>query len=217
MTEPFVFWGCHEIRESLGIRADTERELAERIRTVPEESIFFHSVRCLTRHQVGPASYPDDFARWTALEAGDPELAERLALFSPFDMAGLDEFREHLAATIEDHLDAFPHMRPAARSPFRFLRGHLAVVRLGLAADDLTTLRAGMTSADDSSIYFHAVESPGRHGRSANDFADWVGTRLGRLDLANRIAAVDPFVAGIGRTRDLIVGLIDETLAGTAS
>ena len=136
MTEPFVFWGCHEIRESLGVRADTERELLERLRVIESELIFHHSVRILMRHQVERVPYPDDFARWAAQEAADPELAERIALFSPFDFRTIEDFREHLVTTIEDHLDGSPPARVTARTPFRFVRGHLASVPIGVQADD---------------------------------------------------------------------------------
>jgi hypothetical protein len=212
MTEPFAFWGCHDIRESLGVRAATERQLADRLRTVDGDSIFYHSVRCLLRHQVGSVHYPDDFARWAAVEAGDPELAERLALFSPFDLPSADAFRSHLVATIEDHLAAPRPPRPV-RSPFRFLRAHLAQVPTGIVADDLATLRAGLQAVDDSSIYFHAVESPGRNGGRRSDIAAWVEDALGLPDLAARLGDVDPFVAGIGRTRSLYLAAIEPWLA----
>lgn len=209
MTQPFVFWGCHDIRESLGVRADTERELVEHLRTISADSIFQHSVRCLLRHQVGSFTYPDDFARWAAQEAGDPELAERLALFSPFDFTSIEEFRAHLVATIEDHLDSSPPVRFTARTPFRFLRGHVAAVPLGVQADDISTLRGALASVDDSSIYYHTVESPGQHRLRRSDIAAWVESELGLPELAARLAEVDPFVAGLGRTRALLVAVLD--------
>jgi len=92
----FQFWGCSEIRESLGQRADGERQMLERLETIPPESIYYHSVRCLMRRQVVPSPYPDDFARWVALEVRDPVLAERLALHSPFDFPSIEAFRAHL-------------------------------------------------------------------------------------------------------------------------
>ncbi len=216
MTGPFVFWGCHEIRESLGVRAHTVLELAEHLRTIDSTSIFYHSVRCLLRHQVGPFAYPDDFARWVAREAGDPELAERLALFSPFDVPTIEDFRGHLVATIEDHLDSAPAARVTARTPFRFLRGHMATLPIGLHADDLPTLRAGLASVDESSVYFHTVEGPGERGSRRSDFAGWVDEELGLPALATRMAEVDPFVAGLGRTRNLLLAAIDGWAGETA-
>lgn len=209
MTRPFEFWGCHDIRESLGVRADTERELAERLRTISAESVFHHSVRCLMHHQVGSYAYPDDFARWVARDVGDPELAERLALFSPFDVPSIEAFRDHLVATIEDHLDSAPHAWTTARTPFRFIRGHLVALPIGLHADDLATLRAGLASVDDSAIYFHTVESPGQRGLRRSDIATWVDEDLGLPALATRLAEIDPFVAGLGRTRALLLATLD--------
>jgi hypothetical protein len=216
MTEPFAFWGCHDIRESLGVRADTEHQLAEHLRTIGSESIFYHSVRCLLRHQVGGFQYPDDFARWAAQDAGDPELAERLALFSPFDFPTLEEFRAHLVATIEDHLDRAPAARVTARAPFRFLRSHLAAVPIGIAADDISTLRAALATVDDSSIYYHTVESPGQRGQRRSDIAAWVERELGLPDLASHLAEIDPYVAGLSRTRALLVAAID-TCSGASA
>jgi hypothetical protein len=209
MTRPFTFWGCHEVRESLGIRADTERALAEHLRTIPSASIYHHSVRCLLRHQVGSYTYPDEFARWVAREAGDPELAERLALFSPFDVSSLEAFRQHLVNVIEDHLESRDGQRVAARHPFRFLRSHLVALPVGVVADDLATLRAGLASVDDSSIYYHVVESPGQHGATSNDIARWVEGELGLHGLGAQLAAVDPFVSGLARTRALLVETLD--------
>jgi hypothetical protein len=209
MTEPFVFWGCHEIRESLGVRADTEQELAERLRSIGPESIFHHSVRCLMRHQVGTIPYPDDFARWASQEMGDPELAERIALFSPFDFPSIEDFREHLVTTIEDHLDGAPPARVTARKPFRFVRGHLAAVPIGVQADDLATLAAGLASVDDSSIYYHTVESPGQRALVRSDVATWVEAELRLPELADLLAEIDPFVAGLNRTRGLMLGVLN--------
>lgn len=167
------------------------------------------------RHRESALPYTDDFARWAEREAGDPELAERIALFSPFDFPSLDDFRAHLIATIEDHIESSPPARVVARSPFRFLRGHLIAIPLDVRADDLTSFRAGVASVDESSIYFHTVEAPGaRHGRRS-DFAEWVEAELGMPELAQRISTVDPFVTGLTRARQQLLATVgDGTPAG---
>ena len=86
-THPFEFWGCSEIRESLGVHAENERHLMERIESVPRESIFHHTVRSVLRRRVALSSFTNDFAAWVAGEVRDLVLAERLSLFSPFDFA----------------------------------------------------------------------------------------------------------------------------------
>jgi hypothetical protein len=209
----FHFWGCSEVRESLGLRADSERLLLERLETVPAESIYYHSVRCLLRRQILSAPYPDDFARWVALEVRDPSLAERLALHSPFDFEEFEAFRGHLLDTLDDHLGRMPFSpRALTGRPFYFLRSHLAAVPLGLVARDLRSLRGGLAEVDESSIYYHSVEAIGRLGNPRGDFAAWVEDVLERPALARAMQEVDPFVLSLGQVRQQLLGLVDREL-----
>ncbi|MBI3932083.1 MAG: hypothetical protein HY317_01585 [Acidobacteria bacterium] len=211
----FEFWGCSEIRESLGITAESERHLMERLETVPPESIYYHTVRALLRRQVVPTPYPDDFASWVATEVRDPVLAERLALSSPFDFADTEAFREHLLGILDDHLSRLPFTPAVVQgSPFYFLRGHLAAVPLGVEAVDLAGLGRSLSEVDDSSIYYHAVEAIGRLGRVRSDFATWVDDGLALPGLAVRMDEIDPFVASLGGVRQQLLTLVREALEG---
>jgi len=207
----FRFWGCSEIRESLGIRADGERQLVERLETVSADSIYYHTVRSLLRRQVVPTPYPDDFASWVATEIRDPVLAERLALPSPFDFTDIEAFREHLLGILDDHLSRLPFApRAFLGHPFHFLRGHLTEVPLDLEAVDLAGFRQILAQVDDSSIYYHAVEAIGRLGNPRSDFAAWIEEALGLRHLATRVAEIDPFVVSLGGVRSGILAAIDE-------
>jgi Family of unknown function (DUF5752) len=212
----FHFWGCSEIRESLGLRAHGERQLLERLEVLPAESIYYHSVRCLLRRQILPSPFPDDFARWVALEVRDLELAEQLALSSPFDFPEIEAFRAHLLEILDDHLAHMPFSpRALGGRPFYFLRGHLAAVPLELGAADLAALRRGMAEVDESSIYFHTVEAIGL-GNPRGDFAAWIEDVLARPDLARRVRELDPFVVSLGQIRQQLLTLLDEELGRAA-
>lgn len=213
LREAFQFWGCTEIRESLGIRADSERHLIERLETVPPESIYYHTVRSLLRRRVVPGPYPNDLASWVAVEVRDPVLAERLAFNSPFDFHDIEEFREHLLGILDDHLSRLPFApRAITGRPFYFLRGHLAAVPLGLEAPDLRSFRSAMAAVDESSIYYHWVESIGRLGNPRGDFAAWVEDSMGLPSLARRFSEIDPFVLSLSAVRNRLIGLLDEEL-----
>jgi len=210
----FSFWSCSELPESLGQRAATERDLLERLETVDSESIYYHTVRSLLRRQVLRASQPNDFAAWVAEEVRDPALAERLALQSPFDFDDLEAFREHLLETLDDHLLRLPFApRTITGRPFHFLRGHLHEVPLELTVGDLTGFRRAVAEVDESSIYYHAVESMGRLGNPRSDFAEWVDQCLGRSELARRIDQLDPFALSLDGLRRQLQELVDESLA----
>src|SRR5215510_8517806 len=191
--KPFQFWGCTEIRESLGVRAESERQLLERLETVPAESVYYHTVRCLLRQQVVNGPYPDDFSTWVAVEIRDPALAEQLALPSPFDFETTDDFRDHLLGILDDHLSRLPFApRAFPGTPFYFLKGHLAAVPLDIEAHDLPSLRRRLSEVDDGSIFYHAVEAIGRLARPRSDFAAWTRDALGLTALAERMEEIDP-------------------------
>jgi len=209
----FEFWGCFEIRETLGLRADSERHLMERIETVPVESIYYHTVRSLLRRQVVPTPYPDDFASWVAVEVQDKPLAERLALPSPFDFDSTEDFRSHLVEIIDDHLSRLPYdPRPGRGVPFYFLRGHMVSVPLGIFATDLPSFAGCLRSVDDSSVYYHMVESIGRLGRGRTDFAAWLDQALGLSALAAAVDEIDPFVASLTGVRSQLLAMVDRGL-----
>jgi hypothetical protein len=215
MAEVFHFWSCSEVRESLSLRADSERHLMERLEVAPAESVYYHTVRSLLRRQVVPTPYPDDFASWVASEVHDLVLAERLALPCPFDFENVEQFREHLLEILDDHLSRLGFdPRAWQGEPFYFLRGHLSAVPLGLEVADLASFRDALASVDDSSIYYHAVEAIGRLGRPRSDFAAWVDEALGLPGLATRMAEVDPFVVSLTGVRRQTLDVVDQELAG---
>jgi hypothetical protein len=212
-TRSFHFWGCSEIRESLGLRAYSERHLLERLESVPQESIYYHTVRCLLRRRVFPTPYPDDFSTWVATEIRDVTLAERLAFHSPFDFLDMEAFRQHLLDTLDDHLSSLP-VAPAAilGNPFYFLTGHLVAVPLEIEAQDLQSLRNALAQVDYSALYYHGVEAIGRLGNPRGDFATWVEDVLRLPPLARRFAEIDPFVTSLAGVRARLLEIVDSEL-----
>jgi Family of unknown function (DUF5752) len=207
---PFHFWGCSEIRESLGLRADSVQQLLERLETVSADAIYYHSVRCLLRHQVVATPYPDDFASWIDEEVREPALAERIAFHSPFDFADTEAFREHLIGVLDESVRSQPWVAGRIpRNPFRFLRGHLAAVPLGVTVHDLGELRAALQAVDESSIYYHTVEAVGRLGNPRGDFASWIEDELGHSEVARRVQEIDPFVASLSEVRAQLLRAVD--------
>jgi hypothetical protein len=212
--EAFVFRGCTEIRESLGIRVDSERQLLDRLETVPAESIYHHTVRSLLRRQVLPTPYPDDFASWVATEVGDAALAEKLALPSPFDFPDVEAFRQHLLEILDDHLAELRFdPRVILGSPFYFQRGHLAAVPLEVSVTDLQGFRTALAEVNESAVYYHVVEAIGRLENPRGDFAAWFEDVLGLAELAAQVRQVDPFVLSLERVRRQILERVDAELA----
>src|SRR5438874_958051 len=164
-THPFVFTGCVELRQALGLLALDERELLDRVREVPPDSIFFHTHGYFLRHRRATTAYGNDFARWAAVEAHDLVLAERLAVVEPFSFPTLDGLREELVTILHDHLrgvDAVVRL-PFARG-FHFQQSHVVEVPLGPHVNTLAEFRDGLAAVDPSAIYLHMVEARARRG-----------------------------------------------------
>jgi Family of unknown function (DUF5752) len=214
-SQPFVFTGCVELRQTLDHRATDERELLERLEEVPAGSVFYHTHGYFLRHRPITTAYGNDFAAWVASQVRDQVLAERLAVVNPFEISGLEQLREELASIIHDHLlrlSAVP--RVEFGEPFYFQQSHIVEVALGPGANTLAEFRAGLAAVDASAIYFHMVEARARLGRRAGDFAEWLRTSLGMPELADQLERIDTYMTSLERVRARVLALVDAALEG---
>jgi len=212
-TDPFVFFGCVELRQALDKTALDERELMDRIEEVPAGSIFYHTHGYFLRHRPVTMAYGNDFARWVALEVRDQALAERLALVDPFEFPNVEDLREELIAIVHDHLARLSSVpRVEFGEPFYFQESHIVEIPLGVTAHSLSEFRSGLAGAEASAIYFHMVEARARLGRRSGDFAEWLRNALGMPDLADGIGRIDTYMTSLERVRAKILGLVDEVL-----
>lgn len=211
--QPFVFFGCVELRQSLDRRALDERELMDRLEEVPPGSIFYHTHGYFLRHRAFTTAYGNDFATWVAGQVGDQVLAERLAVVNPFEFASLETLREELITTIHDHLmrrSSVP--RVEFGEAFYFQQSHIVEVPL---VEDIRTLpdfRNALAAVDASAIYYHMVEARARLGRRAGDFAEWLRSSLDLPALAEQIERIDAYMTSLERVRARVLSLLDQTL-----
>lgn len=212
-AEPFVFFGCVELRQALDKTALDERELMDRLEDVPAGSIFYHTHGYFLRHRPVGMAYGNDFARWVAADVRDQALAERLALVDPFEFKRLEDLREELITIIHDHVTRLSSVpRVEFGEAFHFQQSHIIEVPLGPTARTLAEFRAGLAAVEASAVYFHMVEARARLGRPAGDFAEWLRTSLGMPDLADRIGRIDTYMTSLERVRARVLSLVDEVL-----
>ncbi len=214
---PFVFFGCIELREILGLRGRDERELMEHLERAPLDSVYYHTHSVFLRRHHAPGAYPNDFANWVASQLRDQALAERLAVVDPFAFDNLEDLREELVSVIDQHIATLhPVPRVVFGDPFYFVQSHVIEVPTGLEARTLGEFRRCLAEVEASSVYLHGLESRVRRGRRLGDFADWIERALGLAPLAERLARIDPYVGGLEEMRVRMLGLLDAALAGEA-
>jgi len=211
--EPFAFLGCLELRELLPWEAHDARELGTALEKVPAESVFCHMSAVLMHRSATTETYPNDFAVWAASEARDARLAERLAAIDPFQADSMEPVRDALVSTIGDHLQHLPAAPPGAHGqPFRFFQVHLVPVPTGHQARTLGEFRDALAEVDASALFFHVIDGRYRRGLGRGDFAEWVDTALGRPDVAERLARIDPGVGNLERIRERHLRVLSEAL-----
>ena len=215
MAEPgtFVFMGCIELLESLGRKAQDERELIDLLEQVPVGSVFCHTYGYFLRHRFYVRPYANDFASWAFSQARDRLLGERLAVVDPFEFPDLEALREELISIIDDHLSRRPAVpRAEYGEPFYFMQSHVVEVPTGHAARTLGEFRSALAEVEASAVYFHTVEARMRLGRPAGDFAEWLRTSLGRGDLATEVQRIDVYLSTLERVRASVLAILDAAL-----
>jgi hypothetical protein len=212
-TEPFLFFGCLEVREITAHEARDARELLEQLPRASLESIFCHTAAALLHRPVLAEAYPNDFALWAGTEMGDRRLAERLAAVEAFPSGSMESVREALMATIQDHLQHLQAPIPHTRGePFRFMQIHLVPVPTGRRATTLAEFRDALAEVDVSVLFYHIIEARYRQGRDRGDFPEWIDRGLGQRELADRLAHIDLYVGSLERLRDRHLGEIGRAL-----
>ncbi|MFB3816452.1 MAG: DUF5752 family protein [Candidatus Methylomirabilales bacterium] len=210
---PFRFVACLELREFVGVRAENERQLAERMDEVPLDSIYYHTHAFFLRHRFLAGAYPNDFATWVAGQVRDQVLGERLAMVDPAEYASLQALREELVAVIDDHLRTLQYVPGVIYGEaFDFIQSRMVEVPTDIEVRTLQEFRDVLLDVDASAIYFHLVEARMRLGRGQNDFAAWLDRGLGLPALAARVQAVYPYSGSLERTRMRLIQLCDEAL-----
>jgi Family of unknown function (DUF5752) len=211
--EPFHFVGCAELQQSLGDRANDEKQLLEVIEQVPPDSVYYHTHSYFLRRRYIPTPYTNDFADWAGLEVRDQVLAEKLAVVDPYDFQGLEALRDELISVIDAHLSGMALVpRVIFGEPFYFKQSRIVPVHTGLAVSSLQEFRDALAEVDVSAIYYHLFEGRMRLNRREGDFSVWCREALQWPELADRLGAVNPYLGSLERIRSRLLIVLDEFL-----
>lgn len=211
---PFAFCGCVELRRMLGLKAKTEKELADLLRQVPLDSVYYHTHSPLLRHQYMVGLYSNDFATWAAVQVRDRVLGERLAVIDPLGFNSLSGLRDEIISVIDNHLASITVVpRVVYGEPFEFMESTIMGVPMGLEAYTLEEFMQALSEVDDTSIYYHAIEARVRLKHNRTHFSAWLGDRLNLPALAARVQALDPYAGGLERARSQMLAYCGQVLS----
>ena len=121
---PFDVKDCALITRMSGISSAVNlRELNERVRDCPIESVFHHFCETLIRPPFDDPEFRNDFAVWASRDLRDRVLAERLGVLNPYAFDNLEDLRLRVMDIIDERLSEVP-MVPWVHQgdDFRFMR-----------------------------------------------------------------------------------------------
>jgi hypothetical protein len=209
----FAFYESVNLIRLTGLRAKTLDELVTLLGEVDHEVIFHHMHQYFLKERAEAPEYPNDFALWAAESLEDRVLAERLANVDPFEYDSLEDLRDALITIIDDHLDEQAYPRAVLPGKEFFLNKTFSIVMpTGRWALTLRQFRDHLAEVDDSSIYYHVLESRLRLHQRADDFSRWLEDCLGLSKLAERIRRIDPYFSTLEDVRREILAIIDQFL-----
>jgi hypothetical protein len=198
----------------LGLKAETEKELAGLIKLVSLDSIYYHTCGLLLRHRYRAGTFSNDFATWAAVQVGDRVLGERLAVLDPLSFDTLVDLRDEIVSVIDSHLKSIAVVpRVVYGEPFNFIQSRIVAVPAGTVAYTLEEFRQAVSEVDDRTLYYHTLDARIQRKHRQNDFSSWLRDRLSLRALAARIEVLNPFTGGLEQVRTQMLAYCDQVLS----
>lgn len=213
--EPFRFFTRLHLTELTGLRASTLGQLVALIKEVPGSSIYHHTHRFLQQHLYFSPEPPNDFAYWVTEVLGEDELGEKLASIDMIQFDSIRGLRERIIGIIEQYLQDNPLAKlkfSHVGEEFHFMKTVSFIIPANLTAYDLREFLEVLKKITFDSLYFHIFEARLRLEKGDNDFANWIGTSLGDVELAGNLSRIDPYTYTLDELRRTLISRIEERL-----
>jgi len=193
----------------LGKRARDVAELLEGIRTVPESSIYYHTHRYLHQHQFLSPESPNDFAYWITEVINEARLGEIMSSVDIIQFHALADLRDRFVEILTNYLQPKKRKTPAAPegSEFHFMSCRTFVLQTPFVARNPAEFREALRKVSVNSIYYHVFDAKLRLEKGENDFSRWFRD-LGKTQLADEIARLDPYTHTLEGLRNRIIQLV---------
>lgn len=208
IVRPFEFRQCISILKATGRKAKSLRELRSVISSVNEESVFHHTYQYFLKEHA--REYTNDFAHWAGESLEERALSEHLSNIDPYDFRSIDNLRNEILRVIDGYLTLFPEPREAMpRDEFYFNQTITFVFPTGIRAQNLAEFLMAVKHVDAGSIYYHFYEARTRLGNGVDDFSAWMESVFGKLDLAEQLRSIDPFMHTIEGIREHVIEAVE--------
>jgi len=215
MERPFAIKDCALSAIATGERAQSLRELRDRLERTHPGCLYYHFWAARLRPKFDDPEYLNDFAVWAFYGLHDAVLAERLALLSPTDFQDLDDLRRELLDVIEERLEEseWPH-RAVTDRQFHFIRSTIVVFDTGRQIQGPEDLPSLIPTLSEGSIFYHFIDARRRTPDRRDDFSEWLEGLDGRWEcLVEDLRALDPYFSSLAALREQLESVAREHLS----
>ena len=211
----FRFFTRLHLRVLTGLKASNIEELLELIKNVPGSSIYYHTHHFLQQHQYLSPEPPNDFAHWITSALNEEVLGEKIASIDTIKFPTIRDLRSEIIRTIEGCIKENPRIKLRFASPdktFHFIKSTSFILPTDYVAKNLEDFLEILKKITPDSIYFHMFEARLRLDMETNDFSFWLGTSLSEVELAGKLASLDPYTYTMEDLRKRIIEIVEERL-----
>jgi hypothetical protein len=212
---PFSVKDCALSAIATGERAQSLRELRDRLERTDNGCLYYHFWAARLRPKFDDPEYLNDFAAWAYYGLHDRVLAERLALLSPTDFDSLEDLRRELLDVIEERLEE-SELAPwaAADRQFHFIRSTIVVFDAGRRIDGPQDLPSLIPTLSEGSIFYHFIDARRRTPERTDDFSEWLQGLDGDWQgLVDDLRALDPYFSSLVTLREHLESVAREHLS----
>jgi hypothetical protein len=202
----FIIKDCALIAIATGVKAQSLRELRDKLMNIHPGSIYFHFWGGLLSPRFEEPEFNNDFAAWVYRALRDPVLAERLAMIDPTNFADIEDLRQEVIEVIEERLYE-TEIVPMAKSDevFGFIRSQIVIFDTHRRLIEPKELSLVFPTLSGGSIFYHFIDARRRTDDGIDDFRAWLkGFGTTYDDLCDMIASVDPYFTTLVELRETL-------------
>lgn len=202
----FNIMDCALIAIATGEKAQSLRELRDKLKTAHPGCLYYHFWAGMLRPSFVDPEFQNDFAVWTSRNMHDLKISEQLSLIDPNEFKNMEELRREVLEVIEQRLyelDYVPMVKMGEE--FQFIRSQTVVFETGISINEPRKFLDVISNLSLGSIFYHFIDSRRRTEESKSDFSLWLqGFGEKYKALSDGLDKIDPYFTTLGELRQVI-------------
>jgi hypothetical protein len=214
----FRILDCALIAIATGVKAQTLRELRDKLKTAHPGCLFYHFWGGLLNPHFDDPEFQNDFAVWASRSLHDSKISEKFAVIDPYAFENIEDVRKELIEVIEERLSETEFV-PWAKTgqEFHFIRSQMVVFDTGVTYMLPTEMLNAIPSMSLGSIFYHFIDARRRTTNRKNDLSLWLAAFGDKYKgLIEDLDNIDPFFISLTRMRREITLAFKKHLKGDA-